>query len=939
MNRITTRLKRYGCLLLCLCLLMPLLQDTAAAVQDSSVVRVAWYPDSAYNITCENGERSGYGYEYQQSVAAYTGWTYHYIEANWPDSLNMLQKGEIDLMAGVSYAEGRAQTMLFSDLPMGEEKYYLYANLAAADISVSDLTTLNGKRIGMLPESIPTTQFCEWETRHGLHTEHVTITSGEDAAAKIASREIDGFISVESPQWQEYSLSAITSFGSSDVYFVISKSRPDLKEALDNAMRRIAHDKPFYQDDLYQRYLSAQSVELLSTEERDWLRQHGAIRIGFLNHDTGISTFDIQTGDVTDVLTDYVVYATNCLGDNALHFDLHGFDTQLEQLQALQNGEIDLIFHTSQNPSAAEENGLALSNTVLSFSQAALTTKNHFNELEPNTAAIPGNDFSLKQYLAYHYPKWTILEYPSANDAIKAMRTGSADCYVTRAGQLPRYMKDKTLYRVFLTQPSKTSFAVRQGDTALLSILNKTLKTMPSSLLTGALAMYDSAPEKVTAADFVKDNLTTASAVFILLSLLLFGLFRKARQSAKQAQELNLKLQQSQTELQEALTQAKAANAAKTTFLNNMSHDIRTPINGIIGMLTIIRKNKDDHARVRDCLHKIELSSQLLLSLVNDVLDMAQLENGTVVLRRESMNLDEVCGSITNSVLFQAEAAGLTVTGEHDDFSGIYVRSSALHLKKILMNLFTNCVKYNKPGGSIHMQMHMLELTDAKITCQFIIEDTGLGMSEDFIQNHLFKPFEQADESSRSSYMGTGLGMSIVQQLVEQMGGTISVESKLGEGSRFTVVLPFELDRDATAAAASTQTSSDISGARLLVAEDNELNMEIAIFLLHDSGAQTVPVQNGRQALAAFRDSEPGGFDAILMDVMMPEMDGLEAAKAIRALDRPDAKAIPIIAMTANVFKEDREKCLAAGMNAHLSKPLDAETMKRTISEQLQKRK
>ena len=192
-----------------------------------------------------------------------------------------------------------------------------------------------------------------------------------------------------------------------------------------------------------------------------------------------------------------------------------------------------------------------------------------------------------------------------------------------------------------------------------------------------------------------------------------------------------------------------------------MSHDIRTPINGIIGMLTIIRKNKDDHARVRDCLHKIELSSQLLLSLVNDVLDMAQLENGTVVLRRESMNLDEVCDSITNSVLFQAEAAGLTVTGEHDDFSGIYVRSSALHLKKILMNLFTNCVKYNKPDGSIHMQMHMLERTGEKITCQFIIEDTGLGMSEDFIKNHLFKPFEQADESSRSSYMGTGLGMSI----------------------------------------------------------------------------------------------------------------------------------------------------------------------------------
>ena len=372
MNRITTRLKRYGCLLLCLCLLMPLLQGTAAAVQDSSVVRVAWYPDFAYNITCENGERSGYGYEYQQSVAAYTGWTYHYIEANWSDSLNMLQKGRNRHDGRHILRRGPYPDHAVFRSADGRGKYYLYANLAADDISVSDLTTLNGKRIGMLSESIATTQFCEWETRHGLHTEHVTITSDEDAAAKIASREIDGFISVESPQWQKYGLSAITSFGSSDVYFVISKSRPDLKEALDNAMRRIAHDRPFYQDDLYQRYLSAQSVELLSTEEQDWLRQHGAIRIGFLNHDTGISTFDIQTGDVTGVLTDYVVYATNCLGDNALHFDLHGFDTQLEQLQALQNGEIDLIFHTSQNPRAAEENGLALSNTVLSFSQAAL---------------------------------------------------------------------------------------------------------------------------------------------------------------------------------------------------------------------------------------------------------------------------------------------------------------------------------------------------------------------------------------------------------------------------------------------------------------------------------------------------------------------------------------------------------------------------------------
>ncbi len=937
MNQLLTKLKRYCYLLLCLFLFMPLLQSTAAAVQNSSAVRVAWYEDAAYNITDENGERRGYGYEYQRSIAEYTGWTYQYVEENWLDSLSLLQQGKIDLIAGVSYTEERGKTMLFSDLPMGQEKYYLYADLASTDISASDLTSLNGKRIGMLTESIPTTQFCAWETKHDLHTKHVAITSGEDAAAKIASHEIDGFISVESPQWMAYSLSAVTSFGSSDIYFVISKNRPDLKSALDNAMRRIAHDKPFYQDDLYQRYLSAQSVEILSDEEQEWLAQHNPIRLGFLNDDTGVSVFDAKTGEISGILNDYIQYAADCLGDHRLTFELHGFDTQAEEMQALQNGELDMAFHTSQNPSAAEENGLALSNTVWSFNLAALTAKDHFSELDANTVAVYTDNYALKRYLSYNYPKWEIVEYPSRNAALKAMRNGDVDCYVTRAGQLPRYNEDKKLHSVFLTQPGNASFAVQQGNTVLLSILNKTLKTMPASLLTGALAMYDSAPEKVTVANFIRDNLPVVSIVLVLLSLLLFGLFRKAKQSAEQAQELNSKLQQSQKELQEALVQAKAASAAKTTFLGNMSHDIRTPINGIIGMLSIIRKNEDDPERVRDCLHKIDLSSNLLLSLVNDVLDMAKLETGAVVLSNESMNLDEVCGDITTSVLFQAESAGITVTGEHDDFSGIYVRSSALHLKKVLMNLFTNCVKYNKPGGSIHMTMRTRERTDDRLTCEFMIEDTGLGMSEDFVENHLFKPFEQADKSSRSSYMGTGLGMSIVQQIVQQMGGTIAVESKLGEGSRFTVVLPFEIDRAATAAAVQPPEHADLSGMRLLVAEDNELNMEIATFLLNDNGAQPVPVPNGKQAFETFRDSEPGTFDAILMDVMMPEMNGLEATKAIRALDRPDAKTVPIIAMTANAFKEDGEKCLAAGMNAHLSKPLDPDAVKNTIWEQVKK--
>ena len=736
------------CALLSLLLLLSAVLPVKAVAETApiKIIRVGSFEDT-FNYCNEKGARKGYGYELLQTLSGYTGWQFEYVTCDWSDCFEKLENGEIDIMGGISYTEDRAEEMLFSDEPMGEEKYYLYIDLSRADISASNFKTLNGKKVGVLMGTEPEVMLTEWEEKYGLKTQHVNISNNEDVKQKLANHEIDCFVSLEESLWAELGISTITRVGKSSIYYVLNKDRSDLKEELDNAMRALDEAAPFYTADLCKKYFSLDYKPILTGEEKAWLRKHGAIRMGFLTSDRGVSTYDPATGEITGTITDYIQFATDCLGNQELEFHLVGYDDKEAELNALKSGEIDMVFHFDQSPNLAEEYRVACTNTTWTSNMMAVTNKQLFTENQVNRIAVPQNKISLTRYIAFYYPQWEIVDCDTQEDAIKLVKDGQADCFVTGISSEGNYSKKYGFYSVPLPNPANSCFAVNSGNRSLLSILNKTLKTMPSSLLTGALAMYDSAPEKVTAADFVKDNLTTASAVFILLSLLLFGLFRKARQSAKQAQELNLKLQQSQTELQEALTQAKAANAAKTTFLNNMSHDIRTPINGIIGMLTIIRKNKDDHARVRDCLHKIELSSQLLLSLVNDVLDMAQLENGTVVLRSESMNLDEVCGSITNSVLFQAEAAGLTVTGEHDDFSGIYVRSSALHLKKILMNLFTNCVKYNKPGGSIHMQMHMLERTDAKITCQFIIEDTGLGMSEDFIKNHLFNPFEQADES------------------------------------------------------------------------------------------------------------------------------------------------------------------------------------------------
>ena len=386
-------------------------------------------------------------------------------------------------------------------------------------------------------------------------------------------------------------------------------------------------------------------------------------------------------------------------------------------------------------------------------------------------------------------------------------------------------------------------------------------------------------------------------------------------------------------QLRKAIASKEKAAAAKSQFLANMSHDIRTPINGIMGMLEIIRKTKGNQDREEECLDKIEVSSKLLLSLVNDVLDMAKLDTDAVVLSHEPFNLDRICNETVEAVSFQAEEAGIEVTGEHDDYTGINILGSPLHLKKILINLFSNSVKYNKPNGKIHMSMKTLEQTEDTITCEFKIRDTGVGMSQEFVEKKLFQPFVQADTSSRSNYTGTGLGMSIVKQLIDKMGGTISVESELGEGSCFTVVIPFEIDHETSLKQSEEVENTDISGLNIMVAEDNELNMEIIEFLLTEQGAQVEKVQNGQEALDKFEGSEAGTYDVILMDLMMPVMDGISAAKAIRASKHAEAETIPIIAMTANAFYEDERKCLDAGMNAHLAKPLDMKMVVSTIAE------
>ena len=631
-HSIATALRRTVCFIVCLILFAALFPIPAKAAEQSEkeAIRVGWY-ECAYQITRANGEQSGYAYEYEQTVSTYTGWDYKYVNGDWTELLDMLQKGDIDIMANVSYTDERAKTMLFSDRPMGEEKYYLYVDITNADISLMNLSNLNGKRIAMIKNSVQTDQYCEWEKEHNITTEHVLVDDIEETKELLDNDEVDGIISTENSVWVDRGLSAVVITGSSDIYFGISKARPDLKEALDAAMRSIEYDKPFYNDDLYKQYITTEAVVFLTEKEKEWLKEHGEIRLGFLKDDTGFSTYDRDNGELIGVINDYVQDASDCFGGDKIKFRLIGFDLEENQIEALQEGKIDMIFHAGQNPYMAEQNGISLSDTVLSTPLAVLTKQSHFDENAENRVAISKEDLQYKWYISYNYPNWKIVECNSVEDAENKVIKGIADCFPIRTGQLMQYVDDKNFHSVFLTKIMNALFAVSKGNTTLLSILNKTLKTMQTSKLTSAESMYEDSLKKVTTKEFIRDNFLIFSlvilTVFIVVLVIILGLLRKARIAEEKAKNAQL--------------QAEQANSAKSTFLFNMSHDIRTPMNALLGYNQLMKKQLTD-PKLLDYQQKIERAGKLLLDIINNVLDLARIESGKMYLNESYVQVDQL---------------------------------------------------------------------------------------------------------------------------------------------------------------------------------------------------------------------------------------------------------------------------------------------------------
>lgn len=890
---------------------MPCLAD-----EPEKTIRVGSFEDT-FNYVDEHGVRRGYGYEIMQALAGYTGWKFEYVKCDWSNCFDKLENGEIDIMGDIAYTDDRAKEMLFSEETMGEEKYVLYADLTNTDILSSDYKSLNGKRIGVVKGAKPEYMLTEWENKHGIHTEYVNVGNNEDVKKKLANDEIDCFVSLEESIWSEIGISSVTTIGKSDIYFAINKERSDIKQELDYAMRQLDSDSPFFKDDLYKKYFTLNYTQFLTGNEESWLEEHGGIRIGFLDNDSVVFSMDKKSGEIHGTLSEYISYAKDCLGNHTLKFDIEAFDDYDKMIEALQNNEIDVIYYASRNSNVAEKKGYALSNTAWTYNLIAVTNKEGFNENDSYVVAVPKNKVALKQHIAYNYPHWKLVDCDSIEDGANMVDDGKVDCFIMGSSQVLSFDGKKNFKIIPLTKTMEACFAVKDGQATLLSILNKTIKAMPSDMLTSAIAMYDSTAYKTTFYSFLKDHLVVVLVLGFSVIIVILLLLQKARRAEASAKV--------------ALKSAEDANLAKTQFLHNVSHDIRTPMNAILGYSELMKNELKDNdlPRVFEHLNKLQKAGNILLSIINNVLDMARIESGHMELDENYANIEDIRQRLIDMFEDEAKKKNIhvryTFNVEHK-----HVMADVTKVEEIFVNILSNALKYTPSNGSVEVNVDELSCDEpGYMIVRTSIMDTGIGMSQEYLEK-IFESFSR-ERMTSSKISGTGLGMAIVKKYVDLLGGTIDVKSVLGKGSTFIVTLKYKMADEKYYLNKQEENcevdNAIFNGKHILLAEDNDLNAEIAQTILERAGLFVDRVKNGIECVNKVIENPVGTYDVILMDIQMPKMDGYKATCEIRNLQDKAKACIPIVAITANAFEEDKKKAIDVGMDGHIAKPINIEDL------------
>ena len=913
-------------LFVCIISLFPVPAYSAAG--DSRTLRVGFFAFDGYHIQDEDGNRSGYGYDFLQLLARYGDWTYEYVgyDKSWAEMQNMLADGEIDILTSAQKTPEREEKFAFSDKAIGTSSAILTVRSGDARYTTGDYATYDGMRVGLLKNSSRNDKLAEFAAEKGFsYTPVYYDTEDEMTAALQNSSEIDAILSSNlrsiDSEW------ILDTFAPSDFYVMVRRDDTELLAEINHAISQMDINLLEWRHDLWNKYYTADSRgEIAFTAEEkaylDEMKESGTVIRAILEPDRAPYSY-FKNGEAKGIIPKIFSRIEEMTG---LNFEILETKNRTGYFDALDSDRsIEVRIDAYGDYSDAERRGYKLTSPYLTASVEEIARKTSF---EPySTVALVKAADPTAYRTAVLNSGAGILEYESIEECLDAVKRGDADATYVLTYTAQQYMNDNdaagTLKSTLFPQYS-IPYAIGVAYTAdgrLLTVLDKAVANLNRGDVESIiLTETETGQHDMTLRDyFVAHPFAIAVACILFALILAMGALLLYRRK-------NMKLIESKNrELQAEALRADKASAAKSKFLSSMSHDMRTPLNGVISFTSFALK-ADTLEKKQEYLEKTRQSASVLMGLINDTLEVSRIESGKMELQQDWTGFRELVDGITLVIQNLAAEKGLSFVKEvgfsEDDFAFV----DKLKIQDLLMNLLTNAVKYTPEGGTVGLSVMPVEPPRDGKNIRIVVSDTGVGISEEFMPN-MYEPFAQECDPRLRSSGGTGLGLYIVRKIITLMDGTITVKSQKDKGTEFTVCLPVNIEKRLGKDSPEIRQAFDFSGKKILLIEDNNVNTEIASNILSSRGITVVCAENGEKGMNLFSASHDGEFDAILMDIHMPVMDGYEAAAAIRAMKRRDAGSIPIVAMTADAYEEDISRCLAVGMNGHTSKPVDPDRL------------
>ena len=896
---------------------------------ETEIVRVGYYENEVFQEGAGEGEvKNGYAYEYYRKLSEYTGWEYNYVYGEFSDLYQMLLDGEIDLLAGLAWKEDRASVIGYPNAVMGNESYYLVKYDEDTNIT-ADPTTLNGCRIGVL-DSAMVDVLNRYLDDHQVTAKVVTYPDYTHLFEAFDSHDINVLAAESDGAYGREHSEVLNVFGTSDYYLCVNINRPDLLAELNSAQTLLAAEEPNYLSSLNTKYYSVSvTARAFSQAEREWMDTHPTLKVGYLENYLPYSDTDAE-GNVTGVVKDMIPDIMKALDIPEIAVTFSGYQSYDDMITDMASGIIDVAFPVGGGLYYSEENGIYQSNPVVS-SPTALIYQGEFNETTTSSFAVNENNRMQYYYLRTNYPDAEIVFFPSIEESLDAVISGKVECTTLNGLRANEILKNNKYEDLSIRQSSYNDdrcFGVKIGNEGLLKLLNRGINVLGSDYAQNISYRYTSGLYSYGFTDFILDHMAIIGSILLAIAaLIVFLLIRDVcrtrkevgeKEKARQVLEAkNDELAQSQKALSDALIAAEHANHAKTAFLNNMSHDIRTPMNAIVGFTALAASHLDNKEQVQDYLGKISVSSQHLLSLINDVLDMSRIESGKVTIEETDVHLPDMIHDLRTIIQSNVASKQLDLFIDSLDVTHEDIITDKLRLNQVLLNILSNAIKFTPSGGMISFRVIEKPSPVENIAnFEFRIKDNGIGMSEEF-QKTIFEAFTREKTSTVSGIQGTGLGMAIAKNIVDMMGGVITVQSAEGKGSEFLVELPCKISN----ASAKYEPLPQLQGLRALVADDDTDTCLSICSMLREIGMRPDWTNYGKEAVIRAKDAldHADEFQVYIIDWQMPDLNGIETVRRIRKVI---GDSVPIIILTAYDWSDIEKEAKEAGVTAFCSKPL-----------------